>query len=387
MAFTWLSPLNLIRSYRHVTALIHDNTNAKRERWVRQQRRNDPHEDFRLRRELPETFSFAILGDTGEGDASQWVVVDPFLRESADTSFTILASDVIYPSGRSASYRSKFYIPYRHYVQDIYAVPGNHDWYDELHGFMVHFCDNRKKLRNQDLSSIEDSKLERLRHIRENEHYQPNMYFYIDHPSLRIVCIDTGVKGVIDDDQLAWLHQVSQDPRPKILVSGYPVYYSGRRRRSLDNVLAVTERCNYVLVVGGDTHNFQRYRIPVEGGGPRRHVWHVVNGGGGAYARRTTRIPLAPTMDLGPFDLQEGADFACYPSREESTATNTEWWYKHVPSWVADSNAAPYYKSFLKLDVSPGTLRVRAFGVEDFARDGSRTGVVWDETIPLRAMT
>jgi hypothetical protein len=30
--------------------------------------------------------------------------------------------------------------PYRHYPQPIYALPGNHDWYDGLRGFMTYFC-------------------------------------------------------------------------------------------------------------------------------------------------------------------------------------------------------------------------------------------------------
>jgi hypothetical protein len=36
---------------------------------------------------------------------------------------------------------TKFHVPYRAYAGDIYAVPGNHDWSDELTGFMMHICD------------------------------------------------------------------------------------------------------------------------------------------------------------------------------------------------------------------------------------------------------
>ena len=309
VAYSWLAPLNLIKSYRHVTALIHDTTNVKRKMWVANQRTEHPGSDFSLDRELPESFSFAILGDTGEGDASQWVVVDPFLREAGDTAFAIIASDIIYPSGRSASYRSKFYIPYRHYPHDIYGVPGNHDWYDELHGFMVHFCDNTNTLHDQAKPTIDKTKLEVLRHIRKNTHFQPNMYFSIDHPSLRIVCIDTGIKAVIDDEQEAWLRRVSEDPRPKILVSGNPLYFSGKSRSSLANVLAITEQFDYVLVVGGDTHNFQRYRIPVAGGGARTPRVACRQRRRGRVRPPNHRYPVGPDHGSRPFHPAGGHRF------------------------------------------------------------------------------
>lgn len=383
VAFTWLSPLNWLRARRHVLAHVYDTTNVKRKQWVALQARADPTHEFRLQRELSDEFAFIIFGDTGEGDASQIVLVDKFLHEAADTSFTIIASDVIYPAGRSADYRDKFYMPYRHYSHDIYAVPGNHDWYDELHGFMIHFCDNRTSFRHPSRETISAEKVESLRRIRRNVHSQPNMYFYVDHPSVRIVCVDTGIKGVIDDEQETWLRRVSDDPRPKVLILGNPIYVNGRKRVGLDNVLSVVETYNYVLVVGGDTHNFQRYRIPARASGSRPFVWHVVNGGGGAYLRRTDTIPLARDMRLGAFTLEEEIDFACYPSRAQSKHALRAWWKRRVPSWAADKNLPPYYKSFLKVTVSFKQLRVQAFGVEDFAQDYADEEPFWDATIPL----
>lgn len=238
---------------------------------------------------------------------------------------------MIYPAGRSADYREKFYIPYRHYGQDIYAVPGNHDWYDELHGFMIHFCHNHRSFRDPSRETISVDKLEALRRIRRNDHYQPNMYFYIDHPSVRIVCIDTGMKGVVDGEQEAWLRRVSADPRPKILVAGNPIYVNGRKSERLNNVLSVVERFNYVVVVSGDTHNLQRYRIPVGTGASRRFVWHIVNGGGGAYLRRTDTIPPQGDMNLGPVDRND-LDFACYPSRDQSREMLKGWWRRRIPA-------------------------------------------------------
>ncbi len=67
-----------------------------------------------------------MLGDTGEGDASQYAVVPPLLAAAGDTDLMLVASDVVYPAGAKAEYAAKFLHPYRDYGGPIYAVPGNH---------------------------------------------------------------------------------------------------------------------------------------------------------------------------------------------------------------------------------------------------------------------
>ncbi|MCC7308966.1 MAG: metallophosphoesterase, partial [Acidobacteria bacterium] len=100
MAFSWGNPLNWFRSYRHLTAFVWDTTNKKREEWAQRQAQHLSSRDFAfLRDDLPDEFSFVVMGDTGEGDSSQMVAVDKFLKEGADTEFSVIASDVIYPSG------------------------------------------------------------------------------------------------------------------------------------------------------------------------------------------------------------------------------------------------------------------------------------------------
>src|SRR5215210_774226 len=304
MAFSWGNPINWIRSRRHLTAFIWDTTDKKREQWTQRQIERCGSREFSFRSDVPEEFSFIVMGDTGEGDSSQLVVVDKFLAEGAETAFTLIASDVIYPSGRSRDYREKFYVPYRGYQRDIYAIPGNHDWYDELVGFMIHFCNNIYYYKGKK-QTVDTQKLEALRRIRRNKHYQPNMYFYIDTRHVRIVCIDTGIRGRIGDKQREWLRHVSDDPekKPKILISGKPIFVNGKFDEGLADLNAIVNRFNYRLVIAGDTHNFQKYRIPVNAYGQQRVVWHLVNGGGGAYTGRTHNIPPAPNMSF-PAELR-----------------------------------------------------------------------------------
>jgi hypothetical protein len=377
MAFSWGNPVNWLRARRHVVAsFFADTTDRKRRRWVEMQARRTGSRDFSL--SVPDVaaeFSFIVLGDPGEGDSSQHVLVDKFLREAADTAFTIIASDVICPSGRSHDYREKFYVPYRTYRRDIYAVPGNHDWYDELTGFMIHFCDNVYHFRDGNRPTVDPQKLARLRAIRTNRVFQPNMYFSIDTPHVRLVCIDTGIKGRIDAEQEAWLARASAHPKPKILISGKPIYVDGRYNHNLANVDHIVNTYNYRLVIAGDTHNFQKYRIPVRGNGRPHVAWHVVNGGGGAFLHRTHLIPPAEDMQLPVKLLREPDDFECYPSRDDSRHYYQSWWQEHGPDWAVDRDRPPYHKSFLKVNVGSTGLRVQVFKVEDF-------GLPWIDAAP-----
>lgn len=86
--------------------------------------------------------SCLILGDPGEADGSQYAVIQPMLAvdEQRASEFMVVLSDVIYPAGDVNDYVNGFYEAYRDYRQPIFALPGNHDWYDGLNGFMFHFC-------------------------------------------------------------------------------------------------------------------------------------------------------------------------------------------------------------------------------------------------------
>ena len=45
------------------------------------------------------------------------------------------ASDVIYPAGAMKDYEAKFWLPFKGITRPVYAIPGNHDWYDALEAF------------------------------------------------------------------------------------------------------------------------------------------------------------------------------------------------------------------------------------------------------------
>src|SRR5690606_29956299 len=65
---------------------------------------------------------------------------------------------------------------------------------------------------------------------------------------------------------------------------------------------------NYVAVIGGDVHNYQRYPVTAEG----RVIQYIVSGGAGAFTHATHTI--------GRVDVAGVAedDFRCYPLRGDS---------------------------------------------------------------------
>jgi hypothetical protein len=121
-----------------------DPTNDMRRAWVEQLSDGRP-SDFTIRDYADQAeISVLVLGDTGEGDGSQYALVPGLVSESAGTAFAFVLSDVIYPAGGIDDYENKFYRPYKDYPGPIYAVPGNHDWYDDLTGFRFTFCGVRR---------------------------------------------------------------------------------------------------------------------------------------------------------------------------------------------------------------------------------------------------
>lgn len=338
--FSWISPKPLWDSRNdRIARWIGDSTDAERMRWVEAQRRKgvDPAftvTDYADRDEI----SFFALGDPGEGDDSQYHLVRPLLATCQGISFTYIVSDVIYPAGDVLDYQDKFFVPYQKLPGPIYAIPGNHDWYDGLHGFMIQLCGadpdlrppaqgdtNRWKRAFLDLtwrepSAAKQEQLEEMRALRPEPSNQPAPYFALELKEILVVGIDTGIRGVIDAEQAEWFRAVSKLPKDKILMTGKPLVVDAKRKTiqisgSDDTVNAIVEdpAHRYIASIGGDIHNYQRY--PVKDG-DGRVVQHIVSGAAGAYTKATHRIPTATVEGCGC----DEADFRCYPRRGDSLA-------------------------------------------------------------------
>lgn len=337
--FSWLSLAPLWQSRNQVLGdLLGDPTNDERRRWMGVQRRAEKlSADLILREHAGlEEVSLLMIGDPGEGDASQFALVPPLLACGRDTDFMVVCSDVIYPAGDAEDYEGKFYRPYEHYPHPIYAVPGNHDWYDGLSGFMFHLCDAetpapgsagessswKERLRGrlwrkpERISSTVAARRRVWRAASGQRSGQRSPYLAIETGPLLIVGIDTGIGGGIDREQGEWLRRVSQEiDKPKVLLTGKPIYVDGEYLPgeiegggTVDEIVRAPEH-GYVAAIGGDIHNYQRYPVKLEDG---RRIQYVVSGGAGAYMSATHEIPYVNLPGV------EEKDFRCYPRRGDS---------------------------------------------------------------------
>jgi hypothetical protein len=315
-SFKWLEPAPLWRSRndRLIRWFKDDPTNQRRQAWMESLglAGADPLIDYS--EESP--ISFVVMGDTGEGDHSQEAVAFALETQRAEASFAFICSDVIYPAGGVREYDEKYFGMYEGLGLPFYAVPGNHDWYDDGVGFMRWMCGATTRPAETDRSRFprrgwwrrllwrrppkpwpeEEPIGAHDRTDLPESRRQRSPYFCLDAGPLRLVCIDTGISGVrgeLDRDQGEWLKRVSAGPQPKILLTGKPLYVDGRHHPgSIEGGGTVDEIVrnpanNYIAAIGGDIHNYQRYPVTVDDG---RTLMYVVSGGGGAFMHETHSI-------------------------------------------------------------------------------------------------
>jgi uncharacterized membrane protein HdeD (DUF308 family) len=364
-------------------------------------------------------FSFLVLGDTGEGGAAQHSLRDRFLflGQRPDLKFLLISSDVIYPSGAMSDYEAKFYLPFKGFTKPIFAIPGNHDWYDALEAFAANFfeseaaraCMLARITTDKRLTSTTEERIDAM--IRKSAFlrqqygvstgWQRGPFFEIQTDRFALIAVDTGVLRRIDTDQWAWLQAALDRGQGKLIMAilGHPLYAGGRYQGGVDEPVAgewlpedapldvaghrlggqttpfaaihrLLREHQVQIVMAGDTHYFECYRESYESADLKRTMHHFVNGGGGAYMSIGTPLdwPAQPAL----------ADCAYYPRKDflidkldrETPAWKTPiWlWVKHLGAWpvTAESvagaflyNQAPYLQSFVEVRVEKSRDRVR----------------------------
>jgi hypothetical protein len=435
---SWFSARVLWETRNDVLAkTLGDPTDDVRARWVAGLTDDDLAVDLGY-----DEFSFLLLGDTGEGDWSQYALIPPLEAKSGDAKFLFICSDVMYPLGDVNAYAPKFYIPYKSLDMPIYAIPGNHDWYDGLEAFMRHFCNREpvgrtwSRFPSRGLvrdalwrrpprfrqERFDEARAHRASDLQRQPVQQQGPYFAIDTKQLRLVCIDTGITKDLDHGQGEWLVRVSGGSKPKVLLTGTPIYVDNKRQplpiidgasgfETVDDIVRHADH-NYVAAIGGDIHNYQRYPVDVDG----RTIQYIVSGGGGAFMHGTHEIPpIDPEQCSGVTEKE----FKCYPLRRDSLAAFSRLLAERVPfckgmaltpdeaaqalmdkypsltptrpiktkadkrklatvaaflmpsgrtfhKWVSpffDWDNPPFFKNFLRIEVRDGTLTIRCYGV------------------------
>jgi hypothetical protein len=243
--------------------------------------------------------------DVGEGfDPTYtvaWLLAQPtlFLDWEGETHETrrgrllILGGDQVYPSASWEAYRDRFVGPYgsalpfvpEDEAPHLYAIPGNHDWYDGLTSFMRLFCQG---------SWIGGWKTRQRR-----------SYF-----ALRLSdrwwlwATDIQFDTYIDGPQLDYFRRASEelgDGDSVILVTAKPSWLNadpGKKPRLMDegswetlsfveeSLIAATG-ARVAVTISGDKHHYARYMRQAPGNLRER----IGSGGGGAHTSATHDLP------------------------------------------------------------------------------------------------
>lgn len=341
-----------------------------------------------------EDFSFLVIGDPGEGDASQHILRDQYLSLGArpDVKFLVVSSDLIYPQGAMKDYEAKFYLPFKGFGKPIYAIPGNHDWYDALEAFNANLLEPSaartallaRREADHKLTSTTEEKIESMLAQAATLRSQYGVesarqmapFFEVQTPRFAMLAVDTGILRNIDPEQQAWLLAALERSRGKFLMilAGHPLYASRRYTIGEDDEFAAFHQLcrehDVRLLMAGDTHDFEVYREFFTHANQPREMLHVVNGGGGAYLSIGTAMdpPAIPALPEGAF-YPKTSDIIAKLDRETTTLKRPVWWWtKHLKAWPSTpetlasafaSNSAPFYQSFCEIRVEPSQGRVR----------------------------
>jgi len=337
-------------------------------------------------------FSFVVVGDPGEGDASQQVLKDQILKvmDHEDVRFLVISSDVVYPTGSLNDYERKFWLPMKGVTKPVYAIPGNHDWYDALDGFVATFYEPDAARQSMIARAGSDMNITATtKQLMDNmisksdawrkeygvpTGFQNAPYFQIQSRNFAFIAIETGVVRQIDSLEMKWLKNVLEASRGKFVMAllGHPFYaigeYQGKLNPQFDSLHSLLRRYRVPIVMAGDTHDLEYYMEPPSRKGTSV-THHFVNGGGGAY------LSIGAAM-ADPVSMPT-KEYAFYPTRlqlENKIEDHTRWykypawwWTKKLNGWpfsaewlsaMFDYNKAPFFQSFMEIKVQRSQNRI-----------------------------
>jgi hypothetical protein len=202
----------------------------------------------------------------------------------------LMGGDQVYPLAKSDGYENRTKGPYRAALPEpppdgptptLFALPGNHDWYDGLTAFLRLFA--RRK----------DG------HLGAWRTQQHRSYFAVKLPAdWWLFAIDEQFGVYIDDPQLLYFERAAKTVGPQdriILMTPSPTWVKAADKPEaydavdyfIRTILAPTG-AHVRLLVSGDLHHYARYT------GEDREL--ITCGGGGAYLLGTHQLPERLTV-------------------------------------------------------------------------------------------
>jgi hypothetical protein len=230
----------------------------------------------------------------------------------------LMGGDQVYPLANGESYEDRTKGPYRAALPEapaegtrptLFALPGNHDWYDGLTAFLRLFA--RRK----------DARIGGWRT------QQRRSYFAVKLPSnWWLFAIDEQFGAYIDDPQLLYFEKATKDVGPDdriILMTPSPTWVKAADKPEvydavdyfIRTILGPT-KAHVRLLVSGDLHHYARYT------GEDREL--ITCGGGGAFLLGTHTLPgqiTVPPEDTLTRNASRSRDYdlaATFPDAKSS---------------------------------------------------------------------
>ncbi|MEQ1697553.1 MAG: metallophosphoesterase [Hyphomicrobiaceae bacterium] len=194
----------------------------------------------------------------------------------------IMGGDQVYPDATKQEYHARLRDPYdwafspeQKPMRKLFAIPGNHDWYDGLSAFSALFCSARDRISRGKGTQIGGWRC-----------YQHRSYFAIKLPhNWWIWGPDIQLADNLDDSQRDYFDLMSEqaiEGHKIILCLAEPSWL----HENYDNMheismLARQHGAEIYAVIAGDWHHYSRYASDKLG------VQFITCGGGGAFAHAT----------------------------------------------------------------------------------------------------
>jgi hypothetical protein len=274
-----------------------------------------------------------FVSDLGDGFNATYSVASLLAEEKLEvpgpggTSFAtqrgailVMGGDEVYPTASTDEYRNRLVGPYRAALPytdpdhpQLFAIPGNHDWYDGLTAFMRVFCQG-SWIGGWQTSQRRSYFALALPHRWWLWGIDIQFDTYIDEPQLRYFRDVVGPKVQPGDSIIlcsakpSWV-EANEPATPDAFVTLDYFERNVVRRRQAEVRLSLT----------GDSHHYARYEA--ETGGAQK----ITAGGGGAFLAATHHLPepllLPPPGSTDPGRTTPPARYSfktAYPSKHES---------------------------------------------------------------------
>ena len=236
-------------------------------------------------------------------------------------SLLVMGGDEVYPEPSASAYAERTIAPWneacRHneaFSTRLYAVPGNHDWYDGLHAFTEVFCRAGRTGPGAAGATFDNHVCPQCHSyftlklqagwwlcgidIQLNRHIDSSQYAYFE----RIAA------GMKKGDQLilcaptpSWVREVTGDPGISAVLA------------SIASLLTANG-AELRLVLTGDLHHYSRY-----GSGDGR-LSLITAGGGGAFLHPTHKLPQKTAINWSADRREEFSFATAYPDARTSRA-------------------------------------------------------------------